>query len=488
VSTRYFRTPLFKYDEVTCKDQRVDEDKISTKLILKTVKNNINENVRFYTLYRNRFAPKGKDKVVLQWVKGKIEWEDQIHAVEAIIKNHVDSESKRNIGIKISDISFSLYNDNQYKQNGFLKVMIQIDYPNGPERLNEEEKGRIISYVYDVISRNVKNKFEKKTEKFRIISDQKKNPNGIFDYLSRLFDNIAINWFEKPLLDNGRRKMKIESDDWVFNYDDHDRRCYIFSFYTIDQNIKTYDDSKLDIHLYQISRIHENGEIRTYNDNNDIFSVYRDDTSAVWGVSRVGLGSIIIQEKDIEKFRNIKVLSNDFSLIYEFCLHQKFFSYSLIDNEEKNGEKSLSILSWIRKRWERRAENQYLIQKLDLAKYVDLFCPEIISEFETQDIYDLIRRKIEVDRLMDDAKNTLSYLEANKSKQISRRNTVFSMIFSTILFPLTVSEYITRYASANATFAKAIEGTSSQTIFFICFVIGFVVWLVTYLFTNRYKA
>ena len=483
-----FRTKLLKCDDKFYKDHSVEKDEISTKLILKTVKNNINENVRFYTLYRSRLSLNKEKETVLQKVDPRHpKLKDTVAEVEKIIQRHVDPLNSGDIGIKISDISFSLYNDNQYKQNGFLKVMIQIEYPIGLKAFGEEEKGKIISYVYDVISRNIKNKFEEDTKQFRIVEDTDENPNGIFDYLSRLFDNIAIEWLEGSLLDDGKRRMKIESDDWVFNYDDHDRRCYIFSFYTIDQNIKTYDDSKLDIYLYQIARIHENGKIRTYNDNNDIFSVYRDDTSAVWGVSRVGLGSIIIQEKDDEKFRNINVLSNDFSLIYEFCLHQKFFSYSLIDNEEKSSEKSSGILNWIRKRWERRAENQYLIRKLDLAKYVDLFCPEIISEFETQDIYDLIRKKIEVDRLMDDAKNTLNYLEANKSKQISRRNTVFSMIFSTILFPLTVSEYITRYGSANATFAKAIEGTSSQTIFFICFVIGFVVWLVTYLFTNRYQ-
>ena len=481
-----FRAKLLKCENNFKSINEVKEESIETKLILKTVKNNINDNVRFYCAYRNRLWLDENKETVIQKSEVTEEFQSKVNSIEEIIKRNKRLDPYiKDTAIKISDISFSLYNDNSYKQNGFLKVTIQIDFQEG---LNEEEKGKIISFVYDVISRNVKNKFDKDSEDFRI----EDGDNGIYDLLINLFDGFVIDWFDskKPFI-NGKRRMKTEADDWVFNYDNQDRRCYTFAFYTIDKNIKEYNDPNLNTYLYQITRIHENGNIRTYNDNNDIFSVYRDDTSAVWGVSRVGLGSIIVQEDDKEKFRNIKVLFSDFSLIYEFCLHQKFFSYSLIDNEEKRSEKESNLWGRIKRWYERRQENQYLIRKLDLTKYIDLFCPTIISEFETQDVYDLIRKKIEVDRLMNDAKNTLNYLEATKQKQINTRNTWISAIVSMFVFPLTVSKYITSYSSASETLSETVshpvEVFTFNGVFLILFVAGLVLWLLQYLLTNRYK-
>ena len=98
-----FRTKLLKCDETfyNKNEHKVVEEKINTKLILKTVKNNINENVRFYTLFRNRLSVNDQKETVLQKFEKNPELNPDIRSLEKIIKDHVDSESKRNIGIKM---------------------------------------------------------------------------------------------------------------------------------------------------------------------------------------------------------------------------------------------------------------------------------------------------------------------------------------------------------------------------------------------------
>ena len=67
----------------------------------------------------------------------------------------------------------------------------------------------------------------------------------------------------------------MKENDWAFNYEDKDRKCYTFAYYTVKDEINNYcknhSEAKIKEIMYKITRIHENGAIRTYNKNNDIF-------------------------------------------------------------------------------------------------------------------------------------------------------------------------------------------------------------------------
>ncbi|MBQ2659107.1 MAG: hypothetical protein IJF87_11135 [Erysipelotrichaceae bacterium] len=413
------------------------------------------------------------------------------------LDHHKEKMGDDGTEININDVSFSIYDEKNYKNIGILKVMIRVRFD---PKYTDEDKGKALSHLYDIISRNTKNKFDnKKVENFKI-STQK----NIYADLVDLFNGMPIKMSNKQELNRRfiRRKNKyyeleMKENDWAFNYEDKDRKCYTFAYYTVKDEINNYcknhSEAKIKEIMYKITRIHENGAIRTYNKNNDIFDLYQDDTSVIWGVSRVGLGAILIQEKKTERDRNIKVLNEDFAFIYEFCLHQKFFPFSLLNH---NKFSDVDDDQNLKTRHEKNSIKQYLLRKVEFTSFNEIFCPQIISEFETQDVYDLVREKLEVNRLMEDAKNALDALEAKKSKQINTRNTIFSAILSMFVFPLTVSGYIDKYLSANQTFNiiaellkeyPIIHDLFLKLIFIGCMLIGGVVWWVTYILTNRYK-
>ena len=480
--------------------QKDTEYELTTRAFLRSVKNSINKHVYFYHLCKT-YTDTSDEKIKKDIYINKIndvetpDIEDYIDRInEIFLKHHKAEMGDDETEISINDSSFSIYDEKNYKNIGILKVIISIRYD--PD-YNDEMKGQALSHLYDIISRNTKNKFDNETvEKFKI------SPNrNIYADLVSLFNGMPIKMSNRRGL-NKYFELEMQENDWAFNYEDKDRKCYTFAYYTVNDEIneycKNHKENEIKESMYKITRIHENGAIRTYNKNNDIFDLYQDDTSVIWGVSRVGLGAILIQKKKNERDRNIKVLNEDFAFIYEFCLHQKFFSFSLI-NHNKYGEVE-GDQNWIMKvkTWfEKFSINQYLLRKVEFTSFNEIFCPQIISEFETQDVYDLVRKKIEVNRLMDDAKNTLNSLEAEKSKQISTRNTIISAFLSMFVFPLTVSGYIEKYLSADRTFGNVAEFLKrfpvlhdlyvNHNVFVVCMIVGLIIWLVTYLSTNRYN-
>ena len=506
-----FRTKLKKCSEDEYKQyygNNENDAELNTRAVLRSVKGKINEHVRFYHVYQNMidyehdktirktYVPKPEEKREKKSKENpgkeseeKLEdLEGYVKRVEGIFKEHLkDKTNREDFDIRISDISFSLYDERNYLNIGMLKVTIVVQFKG---TFSEEEKGGMLSYIYDVISRNTKTKFDKPETEFMRFNTK---GESFYSDLVKLFNGMPIKWIKKRWYESQYRTLSMNELDWAFNYDDKDRKCYTFAYYTVKDEINHYNrNNSKDLvrqRMYHIARIHENGAIRTYNRNNDIFDMYMDDTSVIWGVSRVGLGAILVQEENIEKFRNIRVLNEDFSFLYEFCLHQKFFSFSLIDYERRGGEKTQEncIFKRIWRFLMQQHVGQYLLRRTEFTSFNEIFCPRIVSEFETQDVYDLIRKNLEVERLMNDAKNTLNYLEADKMKKVNARNTWISAIISTLVFPLTVSEYIKRYLSANETFSMAADDLSFNRIFLVLFGFGLIVWLAQYLLTNRYK-
>lgn len=448
------------------------------------------------------FLTEGRTKTTYIKKVNKIEkstMDEYIDKINKIFFDHHKEEMEDDgTEINIKDISFSIYDEKNYKNIGILKVIISIRF--NPE-YTDEKKGQALSHLYDVISRNTKNKFDNDdVNRFKIFNNPD-NEGSLYADLVSLFNGMPVK------MPNRSRfvkyyKLEMNEDDWAFNYADKDRKCYTFAYYTVNDEIneycKAHSEDKIKESMYKIARIHENGAIRTYNKNNDIFDLYQDDTSVIWGVSRVGLGAILIQKKRNERDRNIKVLNEDFAFIYEFCLHQKFFSFSLINHNRYSDVESTRNIFMKLKTWlEKISINQYLLRKAEFTSFNEIFCPQIVSEFETQDVYDLVRKKIEVNRLMDDAKNTLNALEAEKSRQISARNTFISAILSTVVFPLTISSYIDKYSSADKTLENAAGFLKwcpplynfyiNHNAFVICMLAGLGIWLISYFSTNRYN-
>lgn len=572
------------------------------KLIVKPVEDNIKDNVKYFVVYESdneeyekrwRLFLSDDDKKTEDNKesenKNKTEEEKKIDAkkkkysesikdIEEIISLHCKDYCKKNkiaipdkyknkIEVIIDNISFSVYNDNGgkkikkgVKNTGFFKVTIKIILPNNKKEeseISEDAKKSYIASVYDVISRNIKNRFDENAIDMKIkrpenlvddlktlikeyienykpdcsenyvddkgsVDDEKlnlffadkdklyktietiKEPQekvdkeernlaeriynlrskiSIYTLFNELLEDAVINGFGKNSKEN--YKLKIESQDWLFNYKEQERKCYTFAYYTVHNNIERYDveNNKKNIRdtLYRLSRLHENGAIRTYNKDNEVFTEYHDDTSAIWGISRVGIASIVVTTtnengEEKERDRNISVLNNDFSLIYEFCLHQKFFQYLLIDNKELSSK-----------------QKDYLLLNLDFTRYNDIFCPNVISEFETQEVYEAIRDKLEITKIMDDAKGSIENLRVGKTKQVKERGVLIAaFVFAFTVFPSAIYGFLNDFKDHSTfgykTFYESIIKSGWKAIVVIgLIVIGLLVYYGLYRVIDRYK-
>ena len=445
-----FRTSLEKIKKNEgniCKPEEVE-----TKLLTRPVQNTVDNFIHFYSLY-NIDKANQSSKQVLSLINEFKKKTNKYIATKKI---------KKFREVNILNVSFSIYDDsandsknklslnkNILKKIGFLKVLIGISFD---ENANEEAKIEAIRQTYDVMSRNLKTK---------------ENPpinlqfGFSYDKLTKYFNTLVIDFYKGKT-----SRLCMTQEDWFFNYKRKDARSYTFSFIIEKTNINNYKNTDCNYYLYSLSRIHEPGTIRTYYKKNDIIDIYRDDTSVMWGFSKVGIGAICAQKTEKEIIRNINVLNNDFSLIYEFCLHQKFFNYLLIDydditnaNRKKEGLKHFITRSFV---------NNYLSRKEFNYFFIEKFCPKIISEFETQDIYCLIKNKIRTDDIMLDSENSLKSLEAAIKQKKAKRNIVISATVSIFGFPVAFLQ-----------FYKVLMEPNFSSLFILLLMIGgLFVWML----------
>lgn len=334
-----------------------------------TYKNNlkINEFNEFVNLFLNRIINNRNNSVK----ENKIDLNFINLNIPILSKANIILYNKTNIGFLELYINYEFYNDDLVNNSKLISI----------------DTGTLKKIFYlDNNKKDYKKRFEDDINDKKAISDS-------LNIVSNFINSLDIN-----------ENFNVKPNDIIFNCIDYKKRAYSYSYIFVQNDkykkiIKELNKKQNDSIMLYLGRGHSIDD-RELNPEIVEKFLYEDTNSATYGITNSGFGALV-RYTNKENFNYyMQHLDEQFTFLYEYCLHLRFYLYTVIENY-------------------RDVYINYDKVKNDFAEKITRYNLSLVSEVEPQDIYVKIREAMNLDKIVDDAKSSLELLDA---KQDSRKN------------------------------------------------------------------
>lgn len=269
----------------------------------------------------------------------------------------------------------------------------------------------------------------------------------------------------------------------LFNCTQYKKRAYAFSYYLLNNKIyesykkrRNFEQLELDA-LHLVGRSHGSVENRSFNTKDVKHFILEDDTTCKWCITKVSFGTIGTFNDEKNYNYMVTALDEQHVLLYEMCLHQRFYLYTVIDKYRTD-----SI-----------DDKDYYALKAEFADNITRYNLSMVSEVETQEIYKRIREQMSIPSIVEDANDALEKVHARNKIENQRKvdeineankksNNVINLIKNVVIIVGGIS-----FVNQIAELIKKIfidEQSSEKLVLIVVLVIAVIVYTV-YQILNR---
>lgn len=296
-----------------------------------------------------------------------------------------------------------------YKQSkiGFVEIFVNYafskdDDPEEMARVMNIDGGSLKKILF--VNDNAKKIVDKS-------SSEQNNLINIFNNNVKAFNEFINN------IDLLQGKIKFDAiTDVLFNCREIKKRAYSFCYLAIPldtyesyhfhtSNTSKYSDKFYKM-LHYIGRCHGETSIRNFNQKNVEPFIHVDDTTCTWCITKVSFGTIFSYAKDKAYVYTVTALDEQHVFLYEMCLHQRFYLYSVIEKYRDD-----------------QNYGSYHKLKSEFASITTRYNLSLVSEVETQELYEKIRYQFDIKRVEEDANEALEKIlvKNNSDKAITEK-------------------------------------------------------------------